>query len=396
MNQPAFAEPVPMPVHAAHAYEIVRRLGEPLVGGNQAEVFEHAEETRDTLLGICERALDHINLDAALLHTPGLCADLVACLAEQCRKGVHVQVLAHAMETGEVSAALSELRDAGATVNGISPPHGLLGWIGHRFCSMQRQLAIVDGQIAWCGPGARAHGHGTYGPHLCVQGPIVERLQRLFLEAWHAPGSHSRLPQANYFPPMAASGCLRMGMVLPADMARAPHQGDGALVGVVEAARFHVFISMAQRVPSRRLIQGISAAAGRGVNVSVLLRAGSSQSWQWRSCCSELLRSRAWLYQGDGSRSFPPHCTVDGVWSSFALDGDSNWHTARVGDTAELIVLGAEFAGALETVCHTALTHTALLDAKSVHPPQPLKRLFGAASRAGGWARPSSTPHLPQ
>lgn len=394
MNQPAFAEPAP--VRAAHAHEIVRRLGEPLVGGNQAELFEHAEQTRDALLRIFERALNHIHLDAALLHTPGLCADLVACLAEQCRKGVRVQVLTHAMETGEVAGALPGLRDAGATVNGMSSQRGLIGWIGQRFCSMQRQLAIVDGQIAWCGPGARAHGHGTYGPHLCVQGPVVQRLQRLFLEARHASGSHARLPQANYFPPTAASGCLRMGMALPADRAHAPHPGDCALVGAVETARFNVFISMAQRVPSRRLIQGISAAAGRGVNVSVLLRGGSSQSWQWRSCCSELLRSRVWLYQGDGTRSFPPHCIVDGVWSSFALDGDSNWHTARVGDAAELIVLGAEFAGALETVCHTALTHTALLDANGVHQPQPLKRLLGAVSRAGGWVRPASTPHLPQ
>jgi cardiolipin synthase len=208
MNQPAFAEPVPM--HAAHAHEILRGLGEPLVGGNQAEVFDQAEQTRDALLGIFGRALNHINLDAALLHTPGLCTDLVACLAEQCRKGVRVQVLAHAMESGEVSAALSELRDVGATVNGISPPRGVFGWIGHRVCSMQRQLAVVDGRVAWCGPGARAHSHGTYGPHLCVQGPIVQRLQRLFLEAWHASGSHVRLPQANYFPPMAASGFLHM------------------------------------------------------------------------------------------------------------------------------------------------------------------------------------------
>jgi hypothetical protein len=86
------------------------------------------------------------------------------------------------------------------------------------------------------------------------------------------------------------------------------------------------------------------------------------------------------------------------VWSSFALDGDSNWHyTARVGNAAELIVLGAEFAGTLETVCHTALTHSALLDAKKRAPHR--DRLNACLVRHPAPTAgpvPSSTPHLPQ
>jgi cardiolipin synthase len=368
-----------------HADEAERRLGEPMLQGNKAQVFEQSAVGQKVLLDIVESATNHINLDAALLHAPGLGAKLLACLVEQFRKGVRLQVLAHAPKPGRPSVELSILRDAGATVNEIRPPRGPIGWVERRFSVLQRQLMVVDGQVAWCGPGVRTADLCTRGPHVCLQGPVVQRLQRMFLETWHASGSHTRLPPANFFPPMTTSGSLRMGISLSSHPA-SPHPLDRcALIGAIERARFHVFICMAQRVPSRELVRAVSSAATRGVNVSVLLQGSPSLNRRWHRCCSELLRSRTWVYQGDSSLPFPPHCIVDGVWSCLALDANTGWQSARVGDASSLIILGAEFAEALDAACQGTVARAALLDAHALAEPRTLQHLVRTTTRVHGW-----------
>jgi hypothetical protein len=176
-----------------------------------------------------------------------------------------------------------------------------------------------------------------------------------------------------------------MGMSLSSRPASPRPLDRCALMGAIERARFHVFISMAQRVPSPELVRAVSSAASRGVNVSVLLQGSPSRNQRWRRCCSELLRARAWVYQGDSSLPFPPHCIVDGVWSCLALDAGTGWHSARVGGASSLIVLGAEFAEALDAACQGTVARAVLLDAHALAEPRTLQRLVRTTTRVNGW-----------
>lgn len=355
MNQPTFTPFGP-------DIEDVAEAGEPLLAGNRADLFEHTDDVRVALVAMFDRALNHINLDAALLHAPGLSGALVECLGELCRKGVRVQVIAHEPDLSGAIDALSHLCAAGITLNETQAPRGMRGWFERRFHrSMQRQLAVVDGQVAWCGPGMRSVDRCTYGPHVCVQGPVVHRLQRLFLETWHASGSHARLPQANYFPPMPSAGELQMGVALPPDAGGAPLRDGASLLEAVEAAQQTVFIGMAMQPPSRPLVKAILAATARGVDVAVLVPQGSLRNWWWRQRCATLLRSPTRVYQADGSCPFPPHCVVDGTWSSLALDGGARRRGFAWQEGAGLIVHDAEFAHSLEAVCRRATLHAAEL-----------------------------------
>lgn len=332
---------------------------------------------RTALLETLEHARDHVNIDAALLHAAEPRDRLMYQLVVLSQQGVHVQVLA---STADEADSLVQLQRAGATVNTIERPRGLSGWVEHRFQSMQRQLAVVDGRVAWCGPGSWRPGiHGAQGPHLRVRGPIVQRLQRLFLDRWKTSEPREAIAQANHFPALALCGRQRMGVAMPAGSASASTALGCPLIGAVDTARFSIFIALARRAPSHRLVQAIAAAATRGVNVSVLLQNGAPHAWPWRTSSAELMRAGAWLYQGDGTWPLPPHCTVDGVWSSMAIDGGSGWHSGAVIDAAQLIVLDAAFASALDTVCQTALTHALLLDAASLDNPTPFRRWFHVA-----------------
>ena len=351
MDQPAFTPFGPEPGDVADE-------GEPLLSGNRVDLFENTDEVRAALVAMFSRALNHINLDAALLQAPGLSDALVECLGGLCRKGVRVQVIAHEPDVTGAIEALSRLCEAGITLNDARPRRSMRGWFERRFHrAMQRQLAVVDGLVAWCGPGMRSVDHCTFGPHVCVQGPIVHRLQRLFLETWHASGSHVRLPQANYFPPMPSAGTLDMGVALPPQSGASPLREGASLLEAVDAAQHNVFVSMTQRPPSRALARALHAATLRGIDVAVLVPGGTLRSWWWRQRCHALLRSSAQVYEGDGTCPFPPHCVVDGTWSSLALDGGARRHGLRLEEGSELIVEDAGFAHALGAVCRRAMLH---------------------------------------
>lgn len=376
------ASPNAVPAQIAHAQELVRRLGEPLLGGNQASVVVETEAARTALMGALARATDHVNLDAALLRTPGLQDDLLNGLAALCRQGVRVQLLAGAAHRAP-DATLDSLFRLGATVKRLAPASALGGWMERRAQPLQRQLAVFDGRVAWLGPGLQALPTGGPAPHVCVRGPIVQRLQRLFLgtgtvtEPWSPPP-----PQARHFPPIALSGRQRMGLAHGTPF-------GSPLLGALETARFSIFIALSRRAPSRRLVQAIATAARRGVSVSVLLQNGALHTAPWRSSCTELMRAGAWLYQGDAAHTLPSHCIVDGVWSSVAIDGGTGWQSGGVVDAPQLIVLDPAFASELDGVCQAVMAQAMLLDARSLAAPTPLQRWLRPAPSVG---RGTNTP----
>lgn len=362
----------PVPAHVAHAHELVRRLGEPLLGGNHADLLD-GPTARAALMDTLAEARDHINLDAALLSA------FEPQDAALCRRGVRLQVLAR---TPREAAELGPLRRAGAALRTLEPLGGLSGWVAQRYQSMQRQLAVVDGRTAWSGPGFLASAADAQGSHLRVRGPIVQRLQRLFLDTWKSAGPRAPASPPQHFPPIALAGRQRMGIAVRAGAAHAAPPFGCPLLGAVETARFSVFMALTRRAPSRRLVQAVAGAAQRGVNVSVLLQHGAPHAWPWRKSCTELMHAGAWLYQADGTRPLPPHSIVDGVWSSVAIDSGSGWHSGNVVDAAQLIVLDPAFASELDNACQAAMAHALLLDAKSLAAPTPLRRWFGAAAPA--------------
>jgi cardiolipin synthase len=347
MKQPAFTPFGPQP--AAVAADADEAPGEPLLEGNQADLLESTEDVRAALIGAMRRARDHVNLDAALLHAPGLGAELIECLGERCREGVRVQVIAHTLDMARAAGELGRLCEAGVTLNEVRDRRGWRGWVDRRRGATLRQLAVVDGEVAWCGPGIRSADGCSFGPHVCVRGPVVQRLQRLFLEAWHASSTAVRLPEANYFPALAPAGPLPMGVALSPIAGGTPLRPGHSLVGQVDAASERVLLSMVQRAPSRRLTKALVAALGRGVAVTVLVDK-RVQTWGWPDRGSGLLRAGASVYRADDTCPFPCHAVVDGQWSSLALDELS----AKVGEGAELVVVDAEFARSLARVFHQA------------------------------------------
>lgn len=356
----------PLPARHAHAGELMRRLGEPLIGGNRVELLEDGPATFEAMYRAIEGARDHVNIESYIVAADGPGEEIARRLADRCAEGVRVNLLFDAFGSLTTdSAFFARLRRCGVSLceyNPVHPWRSLPGFALHR--RDHRKLMVVDGRIGFIGgvnispvyrSGSAPAGEGDTRPgwrdlHVQVEGPVVQRLQRLFIAHWqrHACGA---MQQARYFRPLAPVGTHRVGVVASdAGSRRDPYYS--ALLGAIDTARQRVLLTTAYLVPPRRLVRKLVEAAQRGVQVEMLLP-GVSDSWAalhaGRAQYDRLLRAGVRIHERHDTNLHAKACVIDGVWASI---GSSNidWRSLLHNAEANLVVLDEDFAARVEQV----------------------------------------------
>jgi cardiolipin synthase len=353
----------PTPRHA-HAGELMRRLGEPLIGGNRVELLEDGPATFAAMYRAIEGARDHVNIESYIVEADGPGEEIARRLADRCADGVRVNLLFDSFGSLTTSSAFfSRLRRSGVSLCEYNPLHP---WRALAGLALQRRdhrkLMVVDGRIGFIGgvnispvyrsgssPGAGGRA-GWRDLHVQVEGPVVQRLQRLFIAHWQR---HADAPmqQARYFRPLAPAGTHRVGVVASdAGARRDPY--FSALLGAIDTARQRVLLTTAYLAPPRRLLRRLVEAARRGVQVEMLVP-GVSDSWAalhaGRSHYGRLLRAGVRIHERHDTQLHAKACVIDGVWASI---GSSNidWRSLLHNAEANLVVLDEDFAAQVERV----------------------------------------------
>lgn len=319
---PAWSPPRPG-VHA-----LVRPLAEPPVGGNRVVLLErHGQESMAQAL---DAALDHVNLDAELLQPdPGACVARLVALA---RRGVCVNLLADPRgPLAPGSAAHAALCEAGANVAERAP--------------VARRLMIIDGSTAFVGDAAPA----LQPTLLRVDGPAVQRLQRLFVGHWQRRAQAQMRP-ARLFPPPVAAGA-QVVAVAERDAA------GTTLAGALGAARERVLCATGGLVPSRRLVQALAQAARRGLQVD-LLAPGHADAPRLRQAAraryGPLLESGVRVHERGGPTPHAEACVIDGLWTSLGA-APRGVASLRDAGRADLAVIDESFAARVESLLRLQL-----------------------------------------
>jgi len=372
-----------VPAKDAHARELVRRLHEPLLGGNRVQLLQDGPATFEAMFRAIDGARDHINIESYIVEADGPGEELARRLVERCKAGVRVNLLFDSFGSFGTSAAFfDKLRDADVRLceyNPIQRWRALLGKALH--LRDHRKLMVVDGRIGFIGGvnisavyssgplGPRAAG-GNSGPgwrdiHVAVEGPVVQRLQRLFIAHWQR-FANVPMQQARYFPPLPPAGTQRVG-VAACDAGRRPNPYYNALLGAIDGARSRILLTTAYWVPPRRLMRSLTQAAERGVAVSLLLP-GVSDFWAplhaGRSHFARLLAAGVQIHERHDALLHAKACVIDGVWASV---GSSNidWRSFVHNAEANLIVLDHGFAGQLEQVFRDDVRQAQRIDAEA-------------------------------
>ena len=378
MRVDAVCSPLPGGVvspRQAHAAELMRRIGEPLMPGNRVELLKDGPAAFASMFEAIAQARDHINIESYTIDAGGPGEELARLLVKRCADGVRVNLLFDSVGSLMTSADyFGGLRRAGVSLceyNPVQRWRALLGKALH--LRNHRKLMVIDGRIGFIGgmnistvygSGSPSDEPGWHDLHLRIEGPVVGRLQQLFTRHWQR---HADVPMqsARYFPPLAAVGTQRVS-VAACDAGRRANPVYSALLGAIETARSRILLTTAYLVPPRRLLRGLIRAAERGVAVELLLP-GKSDFWAplhaGRSHYSALLRAGVRIHEHHHSLLHAKACVIDGVWSSVG-SSNADWRSFVHNAEANVVVIDDDFGALLEAAFHEDVQRARHVDAE--------------------------------
>jgi len=347
--------------------------GSPLVVGNKVTLLQDGAQTYAAMFAAMRKARDHINLETYIIEDDDIGRQFADLLLEQQGKGIQVNVIHDSFGAINTPKAFFErLTEGGIAVLEFNPLNPLVvkkGWqIDNRD---HRKLLVVDGKVAFIGGinissvyssgsiprrGARPARPETGGAvpwrdtDLQIEGPVVAELQKLFMETWEKQHGKA-LAAKEYFPALKEQGkdIVRAIGSTPDDPYSLIYL---TLISAIGNAERHVYLTQAYFVPDPQLLQALVDAAGRGVDVKLILPSHSDSGIVFhagRSHYSTLLKAGVKIYERRGQLLHSKTVLIDGVWSCV---GSTNldWRSFLDNDEINAVVLGRDFAGQMQTM----------------------------------------------
>jgi cardiolipin synthase len=349
--------------------------GSPLIAGNKVTLLYDGPQTMAAMIEAIKAAKDHINLETYIFDQDELGNQFADLLIERQRDGVQVNVIYDSVGTiGTPQFFFDRMRDAGIHLLAFNPvnPLKLVGpWRPNQ--RDHRKILVVDGVVAFTGgvnisstyansslfrsKARRAAKVGWRDTHIKIEGPAVAALQWAFLDAWASQKSPD-LPDSNFFPPLKEAGD-KLVRVLASEPG-----GDydiyKAYVLAIQEARKTIHITSAYFVPDAQILQALSDAAQRGVDVKIILPGVTDSGLVFhaaRSFYSQMLASGIKLYQLQIAVLHAKTAVIDRVWSTVGstnIDTRSFLHNNEI----NVVVLSGEFGDAMENAFTEDLSYS--------------------------------------
>lgn len=347
--------------------------GSPLVLGNKVTLLQDGAQTYAAMFAAIRQAGDHINLETYIIEDDDIGRQFADLLLEQQGKGIQVNVIYDSFGAINTPKEFFERLTAGGIAvlefNPLNPLSVKKAWqIDNRD---HRKLLVVDGKIAFIGGinissvyssgsiprrGARAAPlqAGSTVPwrdtDLQIEGPVVAELQKLFMDTWEKQRG-TPLAAKDYFPALKEQGkdIVRAIGSTPDDPYSLIYL---TLISAIGNAEKHVYLTQAYFVPDPQLLQALVEAAGRGVDVKLILPSHSDSEIVFhagRSHYSALLKAGVEVYERRGQLLHSKTVLIDGVWSCV---GSTNldWRSFLDNDEINAVVLGRDFAGQMQAM----------------------------------------------
>ena len=333
--------------------------GSPLVLGNQVTLLEDGAATYKAMFADIRRAKDHINVETYIFEDDETGHRFAKLLLEKQAAGVQVNLIYDSVGSmGTPPAFFDELKKGGVRVLEFNPVNPLtVKKVWDLNQRDHRKLLVVDGRIAFVGginiSGVYSAGSATTASgepipwrdtQVRIEGPVVAEFQKLFIAVWERQRGEP-LPGRNYFPGLAGRG----DEIVRAIGSSASDEYSPiyvTLLSAINSAETSVYLTNAYFVPDPQLLQALKGAAGRGVEVKLVL---PSQTDFWavfhagRSYYTELLEAGIQIYERREVLLHSKTALVDGVWSTI---GSTNldWRSFLHNEELNAVVLGPSFS----------------------------------------------------
>nr|WP_306421374.1 phospholipase D-like domain-containing protein [Methylobacterium iners] len=342
----------------------------PLRIGASVDPLRNGDEAYPAMLKAIGEAKCSVALSSYIFRDDATGRFFVDALAAAQNRGVEVRVIIDGIGSGYPFPSIKRrLRNAQIPVGRFL--HSALPW-RMPFLNLRthKKLLIVDGRIAFTG-GINiasdnciddAPNDPIRDTHFKICGPIVEQLTLAFASDWELVVGEE-LDGRRWFPELEYAG--------PA-IARVVTSGPDAdlrkielvILQAITCSRRSIKIITPYFLPSETLSSALSLAAGRGINVDIVIPAQSDHKivdWATRAHVDPLLEGdvRIWLDELPFDHS--KILVVDDAW---CFIGSANWdmRSFRLNFELNVEVYDAQLAERLSTFIRTKMTAPLTLD----------------------------------
>jgi len=301
-----------------------RSAGAPLVGGNRVRVLRDGRENYPAWEEAIKAAQSTIHIEMYIIHHDAVGRHFVDMLAERARAGVKVRVLYDwfGCGTGPMLGSLKPLVDAGGEVRACNPLtfKAALGWVRRN----HRKYICIDGRVTyisglcmgrmWAGnPAKRQEPWRDTGVE--IVGPSTAYGERGFAESWSLWGDDIDPASLQDEAHITPAGNVSLRLIYTEPYAATMLRVD---LLVAAMARRRLWIADAYFVGHGPYVLALQQAAQDGVDVRLLLPAGSDVGWTVpvsRTLYRTLLDSGVRIFEWNGTMMHAKTATADSQWA---------------------------------------------------------------------------------
>lgn len=272
-----------------------------LTDGHQLRLIEGGEAYFRRLIEAVDRARSQVQIETYIFDFHGMAAAVAEALERAALRGVRVWLVVDGVGTGPLPPQWAQRFEQAGVDCRVYSPLGALGLLfPSRWRRLHRKLAVIDGQVAFCGginilddwfdPRHGQLPHPRLDFAVQARGALVQQIQETMTQLWWRLQAVRHARQHNF--PEAFSSFRAAGLHLPWSheqeaepdqlVARAGlllrdnllhrAQIERAYLRAIAAARSEVVIANAYFLPGRRLRKALVLAARRGVRVRLILQ----------------------------------------------------------------------------------------------------------------------------
>jgi len=340
-----------------------RAVDKDFLPGNRIDLLTTGSEYFPALLEAIAAALVEVRIESYIFENDALGRRVVDALLQAARRGVAVHVMVDGFgASGFMPAFGAELIGAGVEVQVYRPEVARFKFRRHRLRRMHRKLVAVDARIAFVGginiiddmnvEHMPKQTPPRYDYALRIEGPLLAPIHAAMRHLWKLVGwaSLQRRPDAPTICEAATTACGNMtAAFLIRDNLGHRRDIEDAYLAAIAAAQSEIIIANAYFLPGRSFRQALTAAARRGVKVTVLLQGRVEYlllHYASQALYGALLAADVRIYEYRRSFLHAKVAVIDGHWATV---GSSNIDpfSLLLAREANVVVKNSAFAAGL-------------------------------------------------
>jgi cardiolipin synthase len=310
--------------------------GSAVMAGNQVSLLIDGAATYDAMFQAIQDARDHINFESYTFEDDEIGRRFSDLLIRRSAEGVRVNLMYDSVGSLNAPASFFQrLRDGGVQVLEFNPVNPARVRPGAEWTLQgrdHRKILVVDGKIAFAGgvnissvysgsspgqAGGAKEGAPWRDTDIRIEGPAAAKFQKLFLHSW-ARQNGPPLTEGNYFPDLDKAGDSLV-MVVGARSGELHRNTYLMYMSAFIHAKKTIHVEDSYFVPDDQLLDALVEAAGRGVDVRIMLSGHSDSSvvyYASRSYYDRLLEKGVKLFESRDRMLHAKTAVVDGAWST--------------------------------------------------------------------------------